>query len=111
MTLPSGPSFDRNVPFAPGIPSLAQARQASTPGGVDVSVYCAALGYDSHPGNAPDGSANAAYSWYCVDANGRTFTLGDWNVVCFDVYGEGFVAINSLDVNRIGGWRCVQRQF
>ena len=36
VTLPSGSSFDRSVPFVPGIPSLAQARQASTPGGVDL---------------------------------------------------------------------------
>src|SRR5579859_3573554 len=110
ITLPSVPTFDRNVPFVPGIPSLAQARQANTPGGVDVSVYCAALGFDSHPGNAPDGSPNAAFSWYCVDAHGRTYALNNWNIVCYDVYGEGYVAINALDDNHIGGWRCGQRQ-
>lgn len=92
----------RNIPSQPGRPTLAQARQQGTPGGVDVVVYCAAKGYGG-PSNAPDNSANAAYSWKCGNVS-----LGDFTQVCRDVYGDSFHPVNVMGANRLGGWRCVQ---
>jgi len=91
----------QNVPSASGGPTLAQARQQGTPGGIDVVVYCAAKGWPG-PTNAPDYSNNAAYSWGCGD-----ISLGDFTQVCRDVYGNNYHAENAMDSNRLGGWRCI----
>src|SRR5260221_2075722 len=90
-----------NVQAQPGAPTLAQAAQQDTPGGVHVVNYCAAKGWGG-PSNAPDNSPNAAYSWKCGDQS-----LGDFNQVCKDVFGNDYHSVNVMGPNRLGGWRCV----
>ncbi len=98
----SAQSFDRSVPFRQGIPSLAQARQTNIPGGVDVVTYCGAMGF-AGPISSPDGSTNAAFSWFCGNV-----PLGNFAQVCINVFGNDFVPILTMGLNSLNGWRCIE---
>lgn len=99
---PNGQPFNRHVPFVAGIPSLADARMPD--GGINTGVYCAAMGGDSTKvTHAPDNTPNAAYSWTgCPQA-----PMNDFNVVCYNVWGNGYHAIMVHGTDNPGTWRCI----
>lgn len=99
----NGKPFNRTVPFVSGIPSLSQARQGD--GGVAVSIYCAAMGKDStRISHAEEGTPNAAYTWKCEP----DLPLGDFNRVCYEVWGNYYHSIQTQGPNSLGTWKCVQ---
>lgn len=76
---------------------IPEARQSNIPGGVDLITVCYVYGY-TDAGN----SNGTAEGWYC-SGNGQTWRV-DWNKVCRDVYGSGYIAVKlSNDQNDV---RC-----